>query len=925
MDASPDQSPTWPTLLGHLVAGRGPIELTDLERRVLTYLAERPDALVTYDELLREVWGYAARVRSRAVAKLLYRLRVKLGDHAEHLETVYGQGVRLQADGPVSALPAARGRFHGRTAEITALARHEDEGTPRLALVGPAGVGKSRLVRAWVERCAPRWPGGVLWCSMEGASTREEAVQVAARVLGLAKTGAEPEGQIRSALAGRGRVLLVLDGWEELHGNADDVVQDWTDQLESLGVLLTSRMVPALEGVHVVPVAPLAHGDAVAMLEDRAQAAGAPVPEAPVTAELVAVLDHHPLAIELAAARLRVMDGPTLLTRLDEQLPLLSPPGAAAPLRAVLTGAWELLTAPEQAALASLAVFEGGFTPERFEAVAELPAGVFPADVLQGLVDKSLVTPLGAGRFGLLSAVRELAAERLANGGQQLQVEQRHGEAFASLGSPDMYDRLRGPDGERWFRTLVSELGNLILACRRALARADGSVATSAAVAIGQVVRFRGHPRALARSLLHATRALELSATQVARVHMALGWVELDVDPEAMRSHAQQAAEAFARAGDRRGQARSWVMLASGWSIGGRPDRAHGVLEDAHTLASQAQDAAVLPAIERLRGELALKEGRVPEAVGHLEQAAALAERHGNLLNGGIILGTLAWTLVVDGQLERAVEVHEAARAPLRAFDNLGAEMTLLNNLGRLYNHTGDLHAARDHFAQVHRRAARAGAVVVADMTLANRANADRRLGRLRAAEPDLRRALAGHRAGDRPARVSFVLSCLGELHLDQGDLERADATFAEAARVGRACGHPRHEAVGLAGRARAAGLTERWGEALDHATAAVALAPRISVHSECCALLARLGWVEAHARPVDETPQRLIDAEVGIRGPQSDQSLRLEVLMDCAEAWRWLGEPERAKPLVDEAWAWVQEVEPGAALRDRVLALRDD
>jgi predicted ATPase len=163
----------------------------------------------------------------------------------------------------------------------------------------------------------------------------------------------------------------------------------------------------------------------------------------------VRLLDGLPLAIELAAARVRIMSPRTLLARMSERFKLLASAGGRqdrqATLRAALDWSWDLLTPADKAALAQLSVFEGGFTLEAAEAVLDLSgvaAAEWPLDAVQSLVDKSLLRPLFANRLGLLGSVQEYAAEHLRTPGRfagsgpaALDAAQaRHGACFAALG-----------------------------------------------------------------------------------------------------------------------------------------------------------------------------------------------------------------------------------------------------------------------------------------------------------------------------------------------------------------------------------------------------------------------------------------------------------------------------------------------------------
>mgnify|MGYP003693900285 CR=1 FL=1 len=194
------------------------------------------------------------------------------------------------------------------------------------------------------------------------------------------------------------------------------------------------------------------------------------------------LLEGLPLAIELAAARVRVMPPRTLLLRMSERFKLLSSAGGRvdrqATLRAVFDWSWDLLSLPEKAALAQLSVFEGGFTLESVEGILDLSAydnAPWPMDALQSLVQKSLVRQVTDDRFDLLVSVQEYAAEHLRTAGRYagsgpaalLAAEARHGAYFAGL------------DEKAAIADACAELDNFVVACRRAAARGDADMAAS--------------------------------------------------------------------------------------------------------------------------------------------------------------------------------------------------------------------------------------------------------------------------------------------------------------------------------------------------------------------------------------------------------------------------------------------------------------
>ena len=234
--------------------------------------------------------------------------------------------------------------------------------------------------------------------------------------------GLGPDADLGAWLAGR-RVLLVLDNLEHLRG-VDTVVSELL--VGATVVLATSRGPLRLSSEHELPVEPLARDAAVELFVSRAAAAGRQIAADATVGEICRRLDDLPLAIELAAARVRLLSPTALLQRLDASLSLLTGGARDLPerhqtLRATIEWSHDLLTPDEQAAFRRLSVFRGSFTLEAAEAIAGADL-----DQVATLVEQSLVKPLGDDRFFLLETLREYARERLDGAGERDEYALRH-------------------------------------------------------------------------------------------------------------------------------------------------------------------------------------------------------------------------------------------------------------------------------------------------------------------------------------------------------------------------------------------------------------------------------------------------------------------------------------------------------------------
>ena len=413
-------------------------------------------------------------------------------------------------------LPGERDAFVGRTAELRALAARLDVGARLLTVLGPGGTGKTRFVRRYGWSWLGDWPGGVYFCDLSEARSLDGILFAVGSTLDVPLGKDEPATQLGHAIASRGRCLVILDNFEQVVEHAPVTLGRWLDRAAEAAFVVTSRERLHLPGEEIFTIEPLPlDKEAIDLFAARARAQK---PDFVVddtnraaVAEVVRLLDGLPLAIELAAARVRVLSPAQLVERMRDRFHLLTGVRGAsarqATLKAAIDWSWDLLTPWEQAALAQCAVFEGGFTLEAAEALLELsdlPDARPAIDVVQALVDKSLLrtwVPAAQGRydveepyFGMYVSVREYAWEKLKASGPAAEeaAETRHGKYFACFGTEEALEALFRHGGGRRRRALALELDNLVAACRRAVGRGDGNVAVATYRAAWEVVELQG-------------------------------------------------------------------------------------------------------------------------------------------------------------------------------------------------------------------------------------------------------------------------------------------------------------------------------------------------------------------------------------------------------------------------------------------------
>jgi predicted ATPase/class 3 adenylate cyclase len=290
-------------------------------------------------------------------------------------------------------------------------------GARLVTLTGPGGTGKTRLAMQAASELSDAFADGAFFVALAPLRDTTAVRAAVAEAIGL---GADAD--VPAWLAGR-RVLLVLDNLEHLRG-VDAVVGELL--VGATVVLATSRGPLRLSSEHELPVEPLARDAAVELFVSRAAAAGRQIAADATVAEICRRLDDLPLAIELAAARVRLLSPAALLKRLDESLSLLTGGARDLPerqrtLRATIEWSHDLLRPEEQAAFRRLSAFRGSFTLEAAEAIAGAEL-----DQVATLVEQSLVKPLGDERFFLLETLREFARERLDASGERDEYALRH-------------------------------------------------------------------------------------------------------------------------------------------------------------------------------------------------------------------------------------------------------------------------------------------------------------------------------------------------------------------------------------------------------------------------------------------------------------------------------------------------------------------
>ena len=682
-------------------------------------------------------------------------------------------------------------------AQVCALLRRS--GLRLLTLTGPGGVGKTRLALAAADELGGDFADGVVLVELAAAREPGLVPAAVARALGVREAAEQRLREaLRDHLADR-ELLLVLDNCEHVLP-AMTLAATLLAASPGLRVLATSRERLHLRGEREQPVEPLALPDRgsgggaspplaglggvaavrlfVARAEEAAPSFALTDENAAAVAELCRRLDGLPLAIELAAARAKMLPPAAMLTRIEKRLPFLADgardlPARQQTLRAAIAWSHDLLSPEERILFRRLAVFAGGWDLPAATTIAAAGPGVAreagadpaladgpqPSAVFAGiasLVDKSLVRQTvradGELGFAMLETIREYADECLDTSGETAAVRRRHATYFWAL-IEQAEPLLRGPDAAAWLDRLETEHGNL----RLALAWAEEQPATEEMVRLAALLSSfwytHGH---LGEGRMWLDRALarDRDGSSSRRADVLFGAAML-ARAQGDLAHAAASAEeslTFARAmADKAATLRALYILGVVTQMRGDADRAAPLLEEGLALGRELGDGKRVASLLNILGDVAYARGDAERAFALINEALALKRAEGDDVGVAMCLNNMGALVLAEGHPVRAAGLFEEALAVYRRLGDRSNVAMALNNLGC---------AARDQ-------------------------------GDLDRAGPLLRESLAlfvdlGDRSG-----VAYALEGEADLAMKRGRLERAARLFGAGAGLREAIGEP--------------------------------------------------------------------------------------------------------------------------------------
>ena len=543
-------------------------------------------------------------------------------------------------------LPIPSTPFLGRERELREVVELLSGKDSRLlTLTGPGGTGKTRLAAQAAGVAADGYPDGVWWVPLAALRDHELVLESASQVLGA-------QNGLASHIADK-RMLLLFDNFEQVVEAAPGV-STLLGECPHLELIVTSREPLHLAGEQEYPVTPFVAEEGVDFFAARARAVKPDFEVDEVVPEICRRLDDLPLALELAASRVKALSTEQILSRLERRLPLLTGGSRDAPerqrtLRATIEWSHDLLTAEEQRLFADLSVFAGGCTLDAAEAVcgAEL-------DTLHSLVDKSLLR-FTRERYWMLATIQEFARDRLDDVTAR-ELRQRHAEHFVALAEEANPHLREDKDPSEWLDRLEAEHDNFRWALDY-LEAADGSLALRLVVGISELWRVRGY---VSEGRRHFDRALAVAPTEgvALRLRALAGASEMarvQGDFETAKSQSHLRLDIARTISDWHHVGGALNNLSTIAVQEGDLETASELLEEAFEAFRLVDDPALRIAMGN-RGYIALSRGELDEAAAFFDESLKLESASGT--DEGMALA-----LLNVGLASLALNRHDEARA----------------------------------------------------------------------------------------------------------------------------------------------------------------------------------------------------------------------------------------------------------------------
>jgi predicted ATPase/class 3 adenylate cyclase len=619
----------------------------------------------------------------------------------------------------------------GREREVgEVVKRLRSEEVRLLTLTGPGGVGKTRLALQGGADLLEDFEDGVFFVALATITDPQLVPSTIAGPLGVKESAQQSLMESLKSYLHHKHLLLVVDNFEQVLEGAP-LVGELAGACPKLKVLTTSRTPLRLYGEHEYSVPPLTlpdplrppsvegltHYEAVRLFIERARAAKADFSltndNAPAVAQICARLDGLPLALELAAARIKLLTPQSMLARLGNRLKLLTGGARDLPerqrtLRSTIEWSYGLLEEGEKVLFGRLSVFVGGHTLEAIEAVCDAE-GDLPVDVLDGvesLVDKSLLRkeegPEGEPRFAMLETIHEFAREKLEENGETESLRKLHARYFLALAEA-AEPGLRGPEDAEWLERLEAEHDNMRAALSWVLEQGEVELALRLGGSLWMFWEARGHyseGRRWLEAALEKTNGA--SAAARAKALEGFGWLVYrtgEIDRAVVAAEDGLKLSEEAGLGD---AVAANFLRRLGWmaEVRGHHERAKELLEESLRLSRNADDKfGIAAALLMLGSTLGALGDRTREKQLH-EEGLALSRELGYGSTLGILLFSEGYRLLLQGEYERGAGLIEEAAALYRERGYRGGLEYFLDNLGWAALLGSDRERARTYYQE---------------------------------------------------------------------------------------------------------------------------------------------------------------------------------------------------------------------------------